>query len=148
MITKLNKYHFHQNQKCLAYLGIQFCINPIPQKIHLAVLQFVSQLTHIIRTIEIIFSHSSHHGTEETNATRNLGTVRLRVQSLASLSTSRIGRCHELWCRSQSSLDLVLLWLWCRPMATAPIRPLAWELSYATGVALKRQKDQKKLYFP
>ena len=32
----------------------------------------------------------------------------------------------------------VLLWLGCRPMATAPIRPLAWELPYATGVALKR----------
>ena len=24
--------------------------------------------------------------------------------------------------------DLALLWLWCRPVATAPIRPLAWEL--------------------
>ena len=23
--------------------------------------------------------------------------------------------------------DPVLLWLWCRPAATAPIRPLAWE---------------------
>ena len=23
--------------------------------------------------------------------------------------------------------DLVLLWLWCRSSATAPIRPLAWE---------------------
>ena len=36
--------------------------------------------------------------------------------------------------------DLVLLWLWYRLAATAPIRPLAWELSYATGVVLKRQK--------
>ena len=32
----------------------------------------------------------------------------------------------------------VLLWLWCRPVATAPIRPLAWELPYAKGAALKR----------
>ena len=38
--------------------------------------------------------------------------------------------------------DLVWLWLWCRPTAAAPIRPLAWELPYATGVALKRQKRQ------
>ena len=36
--------------------------------------------------------------------------------------------------------DLVLLWLWCRPAATAPIRPLAWELSYASSAALKRQR--------
>ena len=36
--------------------------------------------------------------------------------------------------------DLALLWLWCRPAAIAPIRPLAWEPPYATGEALKRQK--------
>ena len=41
-------------------------------------------------------------------------------------------------------LDLALLWLWCRPAAVAPIRPLAWEPSYAEGVALKRQKKKKK----
>jgi len=46
-------------------------------------------------------------------------------------------------CRQGS--DLVLLWLWCRPAATAPIRPLAWEPPYAAGVALKkRQKDKNK----
>ena len=39
--------------------------------------------------------------------------------------------------------DLVGLWLWCGPVATAPIRPLAWELPYAMGVALKRQKKKK-----
>ena len=31
-----------------------------------------------------------------------------------------------------------------RPAATAPIRPLAWEPPYTTGVALKRQKKKKK----
>ena len=41
------------------------------------------------------------------------------------------------------SLDLVLLWLWCRPAATATIRPLTWEPPYAVGAALKRQKDKK-----
>ena len=41
-------------------------------------------------------------------------------------------------------LDLVLLWLCCRPAATAPIRPLAWEPPYAAGVALKKTKDKKK----
>ena len=41
------------------------------------------------------------------------------------------------------SLDPVLLWLWCRQAAVTPIRPLAWELPYATGEALKRQKTKK-----
>ena len=33
---------------------------------------------------------------------------------------------------------LVLLKLWCRPMAAAPIRPLAWELPYVAGAAMKK----------
>ena len=40
-----------------------------------------------------------------------------------------------LCCRCSS--DLVLLWLWCRPAAVVPIRPLAWEPPYASDVALK-----------
>ena len=40
--------------------------------------------------------------------------------------------------------DLVLLWLWRGPAATAPIRPLAWEPPYAAGAALKRQKIKIK----
>ena len=39
--------------------------------------------------------------------------------------------------------DPTLLWLWCRPAATAPIRPLAWEPPYAAGVALEKTKRQK-----
>ena len=35
-------------------------------------------------------------------------------------------------------------YLWCRPAAVAPIRPLAWDHAYAVGVALKRQKENKK----
>ena len=42
------------------------------------------------------------------------------------------------------SSDPMLLWLWCRRAATAPIRPLAWEPPYATAAALKRQKGKKK----
>ena len=41
-------------------------------------------------------------------------------------------------------LDLLLLWLWCRLEAVAPTRPLAWEPSYAEGMALKRKKKKKK----
>ena len=44
-------------------------------------------------------------------------------------------------CRHGS--DPALLWLWCRPAATAPIRRLTWEPPYAVG-ALKRQKDKKE----
>ena len=40
-------------------------------------------------------------------------------------------------------LDPTLLWLWHRPVATAPIKPLAWEFPYATGAALKRPKKKK-----
>ena len=36
--------------------------------------------------------------------------------------------------------DPVWLWLWCRPVATAPLEPLAWELPYASSAALKRKK--------
>ena len=39
--------------------------------------------------------------------------------------------------------DAALLWLWCRPVATAPIRLLAWEPPYATGAALEKAKRQK-----
>ena len=47
------------------------------------------------------------------------------VRSLAWLSGLRIGCCCELWCRLA---------------AIAPIQPLAWELLYAVGVALKSIK--------
>ena len=36
--------------------------------------------------------------------------------------------------------DLAFLWLWHRPAATAPIRPLAWVPPYAVGAALQRKK--------
>ena len=48
-------------------------------------------------------------------------------------------------CRHGS--DLVLLWQWHRPAATAQIGPLAWELPYAVDAAPKKDKktkDQKK----
>ena len=36
-------------------------------------------------------------------------------------------------------LDPVLLWLWCRPAAAAPIQLLAWELPFAIAVAMKKK---------
>ena len=45
-------------------------------------------------------------------------------------------------CRHGS--DLALLWLWRRPAATVPIRPLAWEPPYAMGAALEKAKRPKR----
>ena len=45
-------------------------------------------------------------------------------------------------CRRGS--DPALLWLWCRPVATAPIQPLAREPPYAARVALEEAKKKKK----
>ena len=39
---------------------------------------------------------------------------------------------------------MVLLWLWCKPVATALIRPLAWNSPYAVGAALKKTKNKKR----
>ena len=47
--------------------------------------------------------------------------------------------------------DPALLWLWCRSAAVALIGPLAWELPYAMGAALKNKqtnKQQKKTAKP
>ena len=41
-------------------------------------------------------------------------------------------------------MDPALLWLWRRPVATAPIRSIAWEPPYATGAALEKAKRPKK----
>ena len=42
-------------------------------------------------------------------------------------------------------LDPMLLWLWRRLAALAPIRPLAWEPEYAMGEVLKSKKEKKKV---
>ena len=45
-------------------------------------------------------------------------------------------------CRCSS--DLVLLWLWRRLAAVVLIRPLAWELPYATCAAKERKEEREK----
>ena len=40
--------------------------------------------------------------------------------------------------------DPVLLWLWCRLAAVAPIPALAWEPPHARGVALESKKKHQK----
>ena len=49
------------------------------------------------------------------------------------------------------SADPTLLWMWCRPAATAPIRPLALDPLYAVGAALEQTKSAgwiSLLHFP
>ena len=40
----------------------------------------------------------------------------------------------------RQGLDPALLWLWCRPAATALIQPLGWEPPYAAGATLEKAK--------
>ena len=63
------------------------------------------------------------------------------VQSPALLSGLRSGidASCDIGCRCGS--HPALLSLWCRLAAAAPIHPLAWELPYAVGVAVKRKKN-------
>ena len=48
----------------------------------------------------------------------------------------------------RSGSDPALLWLWRRPVATAPIGPLSWEPPYATGTALKKKQKPPKTKNP
>ena len=45
----------------------------------------------------------------------------------------------------KSGSDLALLWLWHRPAAAAPIRPLAQELTYGAGEILKKKSPRTAL---
>ena len=76
------------------------------------------------------------------NLTRNHEAA---VQSLALLSGLRIPHCCELCGVShRHGSDPALLWLWCRPVATALIRSLASEPPHAAGVALEKTKQMNK----
>ena len=71
----------------------------------------------------------------------------MRMQVLRSLaSLSGLGSDVPVSCGVGHRFfsDPLLLWLWCRPVATALIVPLAWEPPYAAGAALKRQERKKE----
>ena len=78
------------------------------------------------------------------NKPNQLGSMKMRILSLASLSGLRIWWCPSCGIGRRRSQDLTLLWLWYRPAAAAPIQPLAWELPYASGAAPKEKKKKKK----
>ena len=70
--------------------------------------------------------------------------MRLRVQSLALLSGLRVGVAVSCGVGCRHGSDPALLRLWRRPVATAPIRPLAWEPPYAVGAAQEKAKRQQQ----
>ena len=67
----------------------------------------------------------------------------MRVQSLASLNGLKlcIATSYGVGCNSD------LVWLWCRLAAAALIQSLAWELSFAAGMALKKKDYQPPNWF-
>ena len=69
--------------------------------------------------------------------------MRTQVHSLVRSVGYRSGVAMSRGVVHRHGLDLVLLWLWHRPGATAPIQPLAWDPPYSMGEALKR--PQKKV---
>ena len=85
------------------------------------------------RFIHIIKMHSGLPIVEQWKQIQ-LVTMRLWVRCLASLSGLRIWCFHSCGVARRHCLDPTLP---CRLAAVALIRPVAWELPYAMGAALK-----------
>ena len=98
------------------------CRSQIPNSLH------HSRSSHNFFSLSFLTSApgSSHCSAVETNA---MVTMRLRIWSLALFSGLSIQHCCELWCR---------------PAAVAPVRPLAWDHPFVSGLALKSKKKAKK----
>ena len=80
-------------------------------------------------------------GGSEVGLRAGMGGWRWKTKGLGSQLPSQtfIQRC---WLGSDPELS----WLWCRLAAVVLIRPLAWELPHAVGVALKSKiKQQTKM---
>ena len=80
-------------------------------------------------------SWSSHYGAAEMNQTRNHEVVGV-IPGLAQWVKDPALR-RNCGVGQRCSLDLMLLWLWCRPAAITLILPLAWKPPCVSGEALK-----------
>ena len=77
---------------------------------------------------------SSHCG----SAVRNPNSIHEDVDSIPELLTQQVKDLVSHRCVSDPTL------LWCRPAATAPTRPLAWELPYAKALEMAKRPKQNK----
>ena len=76
---------------------------------------------------------SSHCGSSVTKLT----SIHDDVGSITSLAQWVSGISMSCGVGHRCSSHLPLLWLWYRLATTTPVQPLAWELSYVAGAALK-----------
>ena len=96
------------------------------------------------------FTFSGHGYWFKNDANKNChqsshcGSVVMFLTSIHEDASSIPGTAVSWGAVCRRGLDPVLLWLWCRPSATAPIQPLTWEPTYAMDAALKKGKKKKK----
>ena len=88
---------------------------------------------------KMVANWSSHRGAVVMNPT-SIHEDMSSILGLAQWVNSVAVSCG-VGCRCGS--DPVLLWLWCRLAAAAPIQPLACELPYAMGTALEKLRKNK-----
>ena len=72
----------------------------------------------------------------------NLNSIHEDAGSIPGLAQKDPGLAVSCGVGRRRGSDLVLLWLWHRPVTTASIRPLAWEPPYAAEAALEKAKRQ------
>ena len=71
-------------------------------------------------------------------------SMRMQIRSLASLSGSGFRCCHELWCRLQTWLGFLILWLWCRPASCSSDSAPSLGTSICHGWGPEKKKRKKK----
>ena len=97
----------------------------------------------VILYIKDFRNRSSHRGSAKTNLT-SIHEDPGSIPGLAHWVKDPVLLWAVVYVGCKRGSEPALLWLWCRPAATAPIGPLAWEPSYAANADLKKPKKKKK----